>query len=98
MTAQQELLKERQSLQEVKINKMLVEDTLGTIYKMNVLLKCTLSKLEDLQSRTKNIDINCLLKEEFNDVMQLAFMMQEETAKSEEQVDTLLTQIENSWF
>lgn len=96
MTAQQELLKERQSLQEVKISKMLVEEILGANYNAEVLISCVLEKLEHLEREIKRVNSNMLTDHLIKDTRQLVFIIEQERDNNFKRIDNLLTQIENS--
>lgn len=96
MTAQQELLEQRQSLQEVKINKMLVEDILGSSFNAEVLISCILEKLDDLEQYTKHTLQNKIVEKFIHEIRQLTIITEQERTNNYDRIDTLLTQIENS--
>lgn len=96
MTAQQELLEQRQVLQEVKINQMLVEDMFGTNCNIEVLISCIFEKLENLEQYTIHVLQNKFVEDIIRDIRQLTIITEQERVNNYKRIDTLLTQIENS--
>lgn len=86
----------RENIQNVQIDTYIVEEVLATIYNMDVLISCILEKLEDLEREIKRSNSNVLINHLIRDARQLVLIIEQEKSSGYNNVDTLLTQFENS--
>lgn len=86
----------RENIQNVLIDTYIVEEVLATIYNMDVLVSCVLEKLEGLEREIKRTNSNTIVDHLIRDTRQLVLILQQEKSSGYNNIDTLLTQIENS--
>ncbi len=86
----------RENIQNVQIDTYIVEEVLATIYNMDVLVSCVLEKLECLEREIKRTSSNVIIDHLIKDTRQLVLIIEQEKSNGYNNIDTLLTQIENS--
>lgn len=86
----------RENIQNVQIDTYIVEEVLAAIYNMDVLVSCVLEKLEGLEQEIKRTNSNVIIDHLIRDARQLVLIIEQEKSSGYNNVDTLLTQIENS--